>query len=457
MVAGIVAPDRRRGRSRSSRSAPARPSGFFLGTASPASASAAASRAASARSMPLVAAHERAGVLSLLYVVSYLGLGVPAVLAGFLVVHAGGLLDDGPRVRRRGDGAGRARPRRHCSAAGARRSGSRRRAPARWKSGGGHGSHDRARDRLLAAANDLFYREGVHTVGIDRVIEQAGVAKASLYNTFGSKDELIRAYLEAPARGDRRADGVGRWPRTTAAGQAAGRLRHTRPTSTAGPTTAAARSWPPARRRSPGSAVARGRRRLPGLATRRCSPSWPRRPARPTPPRWPRSSTCSTTASASRPGSTATRPPRWRPKAAAAALIEEALPAAREHLGGLGAVLERLQVEHHHRSRLVRIQPAVRSTPSALLTASRDAPIQPGQLVLRQRQRDPHARRSVPAAPNRSASSTSRAATRPVVSCAPNSIRLRSASRSRSASSRISRNATRPCACRYDLEVRPAA
>jgi len=53
-----------------------------------------------------------------------------------------------------------------------------------------------ARERLLAAANELFYNEGVHTVGIDRIIEQAGVAKASLYNTFGSKDELVRAYLE---------------------------------------------------------------------------------------------------------------------------------------------------------------------------------------------------------------------------------------------------------------------
>ncbi|MGH3244703.1 MAG: TetR/AcrR family transcriptional regulator [Trebonia sp.] len=53
-----------------------------------------------------------------------------------------------------------------------------------------------ARERLLAAANELFYDEGVHTVGIDRVIERAGVAKASLYNTFGSKDELVRAYLE---------------------------------------------------------------------------------------------------------------------------------------------------------------------------------------------------------------------------------------------------------------------
>src|ERR1700733_10156922 len=53
-----------------------------------------------------------------------------------------------------------------------------------------------ARERLLAAADELFYNEGVHTVGIDRVIEQAGVAKASLYNTFGSKDELVRAYLQ---------------------------------------------------------------------------------------------------------------------------------------------------------------------------------------------------------------------------------------------------------------------
>src|ERR1700746_2987584 len=53
-----------------------------------------------------------------------------------------------------------------------------------------------ARERLLAAANELFYNEGVHTVGIDRIIGQAGVAKASLYNSFGSKDELVRAYLE---------------------------------------------------------------------------------------------------------------------------------------------------------------------------------------------------------------------------------------------------------------------
>ena len=53
-----------------------------------------------------------------------------------------------------------------------------------------------ARDRLLAAADELFYAEGVHVVGVDRIVARAGVTKASLYNTFGSKDGLVRAYLE---------------------------------------------------------------------------------------------------------------------------------------------------------------------------------------------------------------------------------------------------------------------
>jgi AcrR family transcriptional regulator len=53
------------------------------------------------------------------------------------------------------------------------------------------------RDRLLDAASELFYEHGVHTVGIDTVIERAGVAKATLYRTFGSKEALVRAYLEA--------------------------------------------------------------------------------------------------------------------------------------------------------------------------------------------------------------------------------------------------------------------
>jgi len=57
-----------------------------------------------------------------------------------------------------------------------------------------------ARDRLLAAADELFYAEGVHVVGVDRVVERARVTKASLYNTFGSKEELVRAYLEQHLR-----------------------------------------------------------------------------------------------------------------------------------------------------------------------------------------------------------------------------------------------------------------
>ncbi|MEE1809334.1 TetR/AcrR family transcriptional regulator [Streptomyces sp. BE133] len=54
-----------------------------------------------------------------------------------------------------------------------------------------------ARARLPAAANELFYAEGVQSVGIGRVIAHAGVAKATLYSAFGSKDGLVRAYLQA--------------------------------------------------------------------------------------------------------------------------------------------------------------------------------------------------------------------------------------------------------------------
>jgi AcrR family transcriptional regulator len=61
----------------------------------------------------------------------------------------------------------------------------------------GSGQGGTARERLLASANELFYAEGVQTVGIDRIIEHAGVAKGSLYNLFGSKEGLVRAYLES--------------------------------------------------------------------------------------------------------------------------------------------------------------------------------------------------------------------------------------------------------------------
>jgi AcrR family transcriptional regulator len=52
------------------------------------------------------------------------------------------------------------------------------------------------RDRLLDAADRLFYREGVRAVGIDRVLAEADAAKASLYQHFGCKDQLVACYLE---------------------------------------------------------------------------------------------------------------------------------------------------------------------------------------------------------------------------------------------------------------------
>jgi AcrR family transcriptional regulator len=54
-----------------------------------------------------------------------------------------------------------------------------------------------ARERLLAAASELFYAEGVHTVGVDRIVAHAGVAKATLYTLFGNKEGLVQAYLTA--------------------------------------------------------------------------------------------------------------------------------------------------------------------------------------------------------------------------------------------------------------------
>lgn len=52
------------------------------------------------------------------------------------------------------------------------------------------------RDRLLDAADRLFYQEGVQAVGIDRVLAEANAAKASLYQHFGCKDQLVASYLE---------------------------------------------------------------------------------------------------------------------------------------------------------------------------------------------------------------------------------------------------------------------
>lgn len=53
----------------------------------------------------------------------------------------------------------------------------------------------RARDRLLDTAERLFYAEGIRAVGIDRILAESGVGKASLYRHFPTKDELVLAVL----------------------------------------------------------------------------------------------------------------------------------------------------------------------------------------------------------------------------------------------------------------------
>ncbi len=54
-----------------------------------------------------------------------------------------------------------------------------------------------AAERILKAASELFYEEGIRAVGVDTIVERAEVAKMSLYKNFGSKDELVAAYLRA--------------------------------------------------------------------------------------------------------------------------------------------------------------------------------------------------------------------------------------------------------------------
>ena len=50
-------------------------------------------------------------------------------------------------------------------------------------------------ERLLEAASELFYKEGIGAVGVDTVSESAGVSKRTLYNRFGGKDALVAEYL----------------------------------------------------------------------------------------------------------------------------------------------------------------------------------------------------------------------------------------------------------------------
>lgn len=52
------------------------------------------------------------------------------------------------------------------------------------------------RERILETASELFYQRGVRAVGVDLIVEQSGVAKTSLYRHFGTKDDLVAAFLQ---------------------------------------------------------------------------------------------------------------------------------------------------------------------------------------------------------------------------------------------------------------------
>ena len=57
-----------------------------------------------------------------------------------------------------------------------------------------------ARARLVAAAERLFYAEGIHAVGVDRLCAEAQVSKRSLYQHFSGKDDVVTAMVQARAQ-----------------------------------------------------------------------------------------------------------------------------------------------------------------------------------------------------------------------------------------------------------------
>jgi AcrR family transcriptional regulator len=57
-----------------------------------------------------------------------------------------------------------------------------------------------AKERILRVASELFYSEGIRAVGIDRIIAESEVAKASFYRSFATKDDLVVAFLELRSR-----------------------------------------------------------------------------------------------------------------------------------------------------------------------------------------------------------------------------------------------------------------
>ncbi|MEU0475504.1 TetR/AcrR family transcriptional regulator [Streptomyces olivaceus] len=84
---------------------------------------------------------------------------------------------------------------------------------------GGGGSTSAARSRLLTTATRIFYAEGIHSVGVDRIIAEAQVTRATLYRHFTGKEELLLAYLGQADLGIRAQVEAARAGEETAAGE----------------------------------------------------------------------------------------------------------------------------------------------------------------------------------------------------------------------------------------------
>lgn len=59
------------------------------------------------------------------------------------------------------------------------------------------------RDRILTAANELFYAQGIRATSADRIIERVGITKVTFYRHFRTKSDLVVAYLEQQAEGEK--------------------------------------------------------------------------------------------------------------------------------------------------------------------------------------------------------------------------------------------------------------
>ncbi|MFE0419882.1 TetR/AcrR family transcriptional regulator [Streptomyces tendae] len=76
-----------------------------------------------------------------------------------------------------------------------------------------------ARARLLGTATKIFYAEGIHSVGIDRITAEAHVTRATLYRHFAGKEDLVLAYLDQADQGIRGQVAAARGSTPSAVGQ----------------------------------------------------------------------------------------------------------------------------------------------------------------------------------------------------------------------------------------------